>query len=214
MPEPVTPRTLEIPFIFEQVKPGNILNIGGTEGSPWKWKLCDKQPMTIVDIRKLNRKHPNLTFIHRDIRKCDANEIGLYDNIILMSTLEHISLPPFSPNHDGQKSWDKCPIEEQLKVFKHCMTFLKPDGRMIFTVPCGIPSNNPVTKIHYNRRMLAAIKDGHRVLVERYYFRPKFTWESCSELPLGSWFKPREEKRMQEVNGITRALVLMVLTNR
>jgi hypothetical protein len=214
MPKPRSPRSLEIPFIFEQVKPGNILNIGGKEGGAWKWKLCDKQPMTIVDIRRLDKKHRNLTFYHKDIRKCSKDNIGLYDNIILMSTLEHISLPPFSPNHDNMKSWDKCPREEQLKVFQHCMTLLKPNGRMIFTVPCGIPTAHPVTKLHYNKEMLDGIKKGYKVLVERYYKRPQTEWAKCDQLPGPSFFNHQEEKRMQEVNAITRGLVLITLTNK
>ena len=176
--------------------------------------MCDAQPMTIVDVTKVKRTHPNLKSIQADIRAVEVKDIGLFENIILMSTLEHISTPFHSP---GKKpSWKEDPISEQLEVFRACMRFLAPGGHMIFTVPCGVPLDHTTdkcfSKIHYDNRMLSAIKEGFEVVDEVYYKRPDIEWIKCDELPNDGFFNLLEEVDMQVNNHGTRGLVLMVLS--
>ncbi len=202
------PREIELPFVLRNVKPGTILNIGGAGGT-WKWKLAKSHKMTIVDITPIvGRIKQPVTYIKQDIRNFSSRE--KYDNIILMSTIEHISLPHFSKNKKG--TWDKSPWDEQLKTWKHCMTFLKPDGHMLFTVPCGIPSSKPLTKLHYNEEMLDGIKSGYKILKEKYYVRSGAEWKESQGLPT-DLFSEKEEANMQRWWLITKALALMVITH-
>lgn len=210
-----SPRTFEIPYIFEWLKPGNVLNIGGEEGGPWKWRVCNNQEMTIVDVNPVKRTHPNLTSVCADIRDVTPEQLGFFDNIILMSTLEHISTPFHSKNK--KPTWKVSPVHEQLEVFHHCMSFLKPGGHMIFTVPCGIPIDHtktahPFSKVHYNKKMIDALKVGYKVVDEHYYKRPGTEWIKCSEFPDSSLFKQEEEDHMQCHNSGTRLINLMVLS--
>jgi len=203
------PRVVELPFVINNIKPGTILNIGGS-GGEWKWDLAKKHKMTIVDTAPLHgeMKHP-VTYVLKDIRRFDNGE--RYDNIILMSTIEHISLPWFYK--DKKPTWKISPWDEQLKTWHHCMSLLKPDGHMLFTVPCGIPSKTPHTKLHYDEKMLNEIKSGYKVLQEKYYIRPEGTdWLVAPHLP-DDLFSHKEEMRMQGGWLITRALALMVITH-
>lgn len=209
-----SPRSFEIPYIFQNLRPGNVLNIGGEEGGPWKWRVCENQKMTIVDITPVRRTHPNLTSVCADIRDVTVEQIGLFDNIILMSTLEHISTPFHAP--DKKPTWKVSPVDEQLEVFHQCMKFLKPGGHMIFTVPLGIPIDHTKTsacfsKVHYNKKMLEDIKKDYKVLHEIYKLRPESPWVTYEQLD-ESVFRPEEEDNMQINNAGTRGIVMMVLS--
>jgi SAM-dependent methyltransferase len=222
-----SPRFFEIPYIFEKLKPGNVLNIGGEEGGPWKWRVCENHQMTIVDVTPMSRTHPNLTSICADIRDVKVEDIGLFDNVLLMSTIEHISMPAHSP---GKKaSWEKSPREEQLEVFHQCMKFLKPGGHMIFTVDGGIPSEAPVFKLHYNQEMIEDVKRNYELVEETYYERPGLEWIKCDKLPgpddnvfnqplppegIGQHTREfeTEEEYFQKTNRGVRALALLTLT--
>jgi len=206
----LSPRKEEVPFILNNIKSGNILNIGGAQGE-WKGKLLDKgHQMTIVDVRKCVSNRKNCTVIQADIRDVTSESIGTFDNIILMSTIEHISLPLFSK--DNTKTWQDGPWKEQLKVFKHCTTLLKENGIIIFTVPCGTPTKAPRHKLLYNEEMIEAIKTECKIEKEYYILRRPDKWEHRSEFPIECYSSEEEAEKISDSTGrFASAVALLIL---
>ena len=158
------PRQFEIPFAYYNIKPGSILDIGQSNGRLQKELIKDKHALTVIDPNKDTVKKAGITYHINDIRKLDSKQIGTFDNILLISTIEHVGLPCYGQ----EKSWEDSPFEEQFRCLKHCSEFLKPKGRIILTMPIGSPQENPSFKLLYNLDMMERIKKEFNVIKEEY----------------------------------------------
>ena len=88
-----------------------------------------------------------------NIMDLNPEDFGLFDNVLLISTLEHIGL-----NGYGLKRIEK-PFELQLKCFKHCLNFIKNKGKLLCTIPYGVFQDGGWFFI-YDKKMLDLLLDG------------------------------------------------------
>ena len=133
------------------------------------------EPFTLIDpigtTFNNGHNHRLATCMKGDIRHHTANELGKFDNVLLVSVLEHISLPAYGQTKD----WAGSPREEQLKAFRHCMSFVKPGGRMICTMPHTTKEEekDPKFSLRYNRSMLDDLYDGFKLIDEKLFILTK-----------------------------------------
>jgi len=177
------PRAFEIPFAVNNLKAGSLLDVGQT--SPPVLRLLSKsRSVTVVDVQRI-KKISGIKYVIEDIRKA---ELGHYNNIWLISTLEHIGLVAY-----GQKSPADDPANEQFKVLKRLMSHLKPGGRLILTVPCGTPEPSPKFALYYTIEMINRIKDNFNVTKEHYITSNKgglHKWFRCEKNKLRPYREP------------------------
>jgi hypothetical protein len=203
------PRSVEIPFMFDNFKEGNVLNIGGAMGSWRDAVLNRKHSMTIIDSRKIKFDNPSVELIQGDIRDLTLKQVGRYDNIILLSTIEHIGLPLFP----GRVARD--PRKTQLETFQRCMKFLRPYGHMIVTFPCGQPVDKPKHKMLYSKDMVEDLKKDNIVLKEKYAVctNPKNnTWITHGKYPDKTTFATDYEKLSNSTSVVSRVICMMVMS--
>jgi len=165
------PRSFEVPYVLNNLLDGSTIEIGGNQ-SLFKWALIRKgNPFTMIDPMGTNfnnnHNHRLATCLKGDIRKFSPKDLGTFENVLLVSVLEHISLPAYGQ----QKDWQGSPREEQLKAFRHCMKFVKPGGRMIATMPHSTKpeEKDPKFSLRYNRSMLNDLYKGFNLVDEKLF---------------------------------------------
>jgi len=164
------PRRLEIPFAYYNLKEGNVLDIGQSNSRLQKELIKEGRKITVIDPDKEVTERSNIEYHIGDIRKLTTKDTGLFDNVLLISTIEHIGLPCYGQ----EKSWEDSPFEEQFRCLKHCFNFLKAKGRLILTMPIGEPVDEPNFQLLYTPKMLDQIKKEFKVIKEEYItFDPK-----------------------------------------
>ena len=116
-------RLVEYGWVYNNLpKSGTILDIGAS-GSWFAHSLASLgYSANAVDWKKTKSTHPNLHCIQNDIAK--LREPILYDAITCISALEHIALR-----------------ENYVHIIQNLQKYLKPDGILLVTVPCGVPKN-------------------------------------------------------------------------
>lgn len=203
-------RTVEVPWFLNKEFGESILDIGSAE-SCYVNEILAKNPKTLVlsDIRsfKTHESDPRVKCHIGDIRKTSHNKLGTFDTVLCISTLEHIALTAY----DQKQDWKDSPISEQTNVLKHMMTFLKPDGKLILTVPYGKYEHGGWV-IVYDSDAISKIRSIAEILEETYFTlidRDNDKWIKCSqnECPL---------KGMDHYNGNMRAtsVACLVLKNK
>ena len=165
------PRQFEVPYVLNNLIDGKTIEIGGNT-SLFKWVLIRRGlPFTLIDPMDPsfnNRNNHRLaTCIQGDIRKFSPEQLGVFPNVLLVSVLEHISLPAYGQ----KKDWKGTPRIEQKKAFEHCLKFVAPGGRIIVTLP---HSNKPEEKdpkfcLRYNNEMLRDLQKGHRLIDQKFF---------------------------------------------
>lgn len=169
-------RVVEYMFIMQQLVSRNllksrILDVGsahtvlpGILGSLGGSVVC-------LDAQSWNVNLPNVSVVKADVLRL-TDQLGVFDVITCVSTLEHIGLGRWrdSEDIDGDK--------KAMKIFEH---LLKPNGIVLVTVPCG--KARVVYPLHrvYNRSRLKQVF-GNFVELESAFFllRPKLgALESC-----------------------------------
>ena len=161
------PRQFEVPYVINNLVDGPAIEIGGND-SLFKWVFARRGwPFTLIDPMGVGLKHKLATCIRGDIRKHTPKKLGTFPNVLLVSVLEHISLPAYNQ----KKDWQGSPRAEQLKAFKHCMKFVKPGGRIIVTLPhSNAPAEqDPKFSLRYNNNMLADLYREGRLLDQSFF---------------------------------------------
>jgi hypothetical protein len=178
------PRAFEIPFAVNNLKPGPLLDIGQTSTVILR-ALSVSRNITVVDIAKPTQKVPGVNYIIEDVRKAT---LKTYNNIWLISTLEHVGLIAY-----GQKNPADDPADEQFQILRKLTAHLKPDGRLILTVPCGTPEPSPKFALYYTEAMIDRIKEAFNVTKECYITSNKgglHKWFECKRNELRSYMEP------------------------
>lgn len=181
------PRSFEVPYVVNSLVPGNTIEIGGNQ-SLFKWVLIRRDnKFTLIDPMgtTFNNKqnHRLATCIKGDIREYTPKDLGKFSNVLLVSVLEHISLPAYGQ----KKDWKDSPRKEQLRAFRHCMKFVKSDGIMICTLPHSTKpeEKDPKFSLRYNRSMLNDLYDGFELVDESFFIlsRPSYVdrWKQVPE---------------------------------
>jgi SAM-dependent methyltransferase len=177
-------RTVEVPWFLDKVKAGNILDIGCAE-SCYTHELIRKEGTTALvlnDIRNFSAHEDNkiVSCVVGDSRKLSCEELqGPFDNVLCISTLEHIALEAY----DQKKDYTNHPYTAQLEALDHMMGFLKEDGQLVLTVPYGAYEHGGWV-IVYNKETIDKIKSKYKVVEETYFTltdREKDIWENVPE---------------------------------
>ena len=87
------------------------------------------RPIEIFDIRKLDSKVENISFIRADLMSDNFNYIDYCDSISCLHALEHFGLGRYGDDIDPNG---------HLKGFQKITQMLKKDGMFYFSVPMGI----------------------------------------------------------------------------
>ncbi len=125
-------RSVEIPFLLASQVKFPALDVGCHESSYLREFSDALTPLDGIDIRPQTRGGLN-TFYQDDIRTWEAP--FLYATVVALSTIEHIGL-----TCEGYGTTADDP-EGDRKAIEGCMRALRPDGRLLLTVPYG-PSEN------------------------------------------------------------------------
>lgn len=177
-------RTVEVPWLLDHVKPGSALDVGSAE-SCYVNQLLDKgvSQLALNDVRKFSthEQDSRVKCVVGDIRTYEPQEIGMFDNVLCISTLEHIALHAYDQRREV--STKDSAFYPQKEAFNHMMKFLKPDGQMLLTIPYGKYEDSGWV-IVYDHGMIGELIEPYEVIEETYYTltnRDLDLWVKCPE---------------------------------
>ena len=161
---PVIDRQYEYAYTVEKFREHDIRNKDvldvGSSGSVLPTILAALgNHVVCIDVREWPAIWPNLQFI-----KCDLADSGFafesFDVITCVSTIEHIGLGTYGDKED---------VDGDIKGVAMLRKYLKPDGRMILTVPFGKSAIiYPLHRIYDNSRF-SRLTLGFRILDKKFF---------------------------------------------
>ncbi len=164
---PVTDRSYEYAFTVEKfceynIKNQKILDVGSS-GSVLPGILTALGNQVVcLDVREWPIQLPHLTVLKRDIINLNNENIGEFDVITCISTLEHFGLGRYGDKED---------VEGDFKGMFELKKFLKSGGLMVLTLVFGKPTVVfPAHRVYNNSRLMRLI-EGFKLL-DRRFFRP------------------------------------------
>jgi len=183
------PRSFEVPYVLNNIEDGSILEIGANK-SLLKWAILRRgEKYTLIDPLGTEFKGAeeldHISQLTGDIRKQKSRRLGKFDNVILMSTLEHIGLPGYRQKENWKKWGSK--RKAQLWTFRHCMSFVKDNGIMICTLPYkrhNSTINNNL--IRYSRQMVDDLQKGFTLVDEKIFAQ--------TDKRLDRWMEVKDEE--------------------
>jgi len=162
-------RAVEYPWVWENLtSSGRILDVGCGESG-----VCDElaklgcYEVYGIDIRDVKPK--GWIFIKADIRRTNF-PCGFFDQIVCISTLEHIGMKAYGNNWIDEINGDRMALLEMNRV-------LKVGGSMLITVPYGSKGDYWVR--FYNRHTLKGLLEGFNWKAE-YVKYVNGEWKPCS----------------------------------
>jgi len=169
-----SPRIIEYPFIFENVSKlsqGKVLDVG-CFGSFLVTELAALGfEMYGIDFRLYKVKYPDVTLVRGNICKVPYRD-ACFDAVIAVSTVEHIGIKePYGDLYD--------PKGDQ-KAMKEMIRILKPDGRLLVTVPYGIRTQKWYRS--YKDASLRELISGLRVNIIKYFAIKDGYWIPVSKI--------------------------------
>jgi predicted SAM-dependent methyltransferase len=205
-------RTVEVPWFLSKLKAGNVLDIGSAESCYVNEVLeLGATKLTLNDVRDFNTHQDNskVNCVIGDIRTKDPAELGKYDNVLCISTLEHIALTAYDQGREVPEDWSA--FYPQKDAFRHMMKFVKRGGQMIVTIPYGKYEDSGWV-IVYDKGMIDELKEGFKIVEETYFTltdRENDTWRKVKEAQCPA-------KGMDSWGGQMRAnsVVCLVLKNK
>lgn len=173
-------RCIEYAFVIENIKDldrkSKVLDVG-----------CARSPLTTIvsslgfkevtgiDLNKSPVKYKDVQFLCDDICTAKLPE-AFYDVIIFCSTIEHIGLA-------GRYGSSEIP-EGDIRALRVAKDLLKKTGKLILTIPYGIPRTIRSYHRVYNRDsvfMKYVLKEFDIIKQEYYKNNSENIWEICSE---------------------------------
>jgi 2-polyprenyl-3-methyl-5-hydroxy-6-metoxy-1,4-benzoquinol methylase len=167
----VNERIAEVPFVYRTLgtlAPGaRILDVGATESSVALSLATLGYDVTAVDPRPYPLNHPRLTCFQGPIE--DFSTDGLFDAVILLSSIEHFGLGAYDLPADESAD---------IKAMALIHELVRPGGRLVLTTPFGVA---PTTELErtYTPERLAVLLDGWDVEQLSYLTRvspTEWTW--------------------------------------
>jgi len=175
--EQITGRTIEIPYLFANLKEGNILDVGSEASVYIEELLRTGREVARVDVRPITKFGiGDERIIEKDIRKIKE---GAYDNILFIGSLEHMSLR--CDPYETKKDWKVSPLDEQLKILLHCHSnLLKKDGRIILTLPYGKYTEGGWYLV-YDKKAVKKIEKSFKIINKKYFTVRAGVYMECRE---------------------------------
>ena len=113
-----------------------------------------------LDIAVYPFQHPNINFVKADVCKTDFPG-DFFDIVIAVSSIEHVGL-----GHYG----DPMIRDGDAKALAEIRRILKPDGKLILTLPYGTPVVTEFLR-NYDRVTLTALIRNFEILDSKYFIK-------------------------------------------
>lgn len=143
---------------------GSLLDIGPAPGDPKPLRIAAGRGWTVtaVGLQEPYRRLPEqFTFIQGDFNEVDL-PLNSFDYILNISTVEHFGLA-------GRYGIEEMDEDADLRGMAKARTLLKPNGRMLLTIPMGQDRVYVPRHRVYGAERLPLLLDGWQVLEGRYY---------------------------------------------
>jgi len=178
-------REAEIPWLLSKLKEGSVLDVGSLESLYIKELLERGHKVVRNDTRTFSCPFGTRVVVG-DILKLKSEALGKFDNVLLISTLEHVGLKAYK-NRASKK-----PFQRQIKTLRYCLQFLKKEAKLLCTLPYGKFENSGWYFI-YDNRMVESLVKGLNLKSKMYFSldKKKQTYKECQreEVPLVGWNK-------------------------
>lgn len=193
----VNERIVELPFVYSNLAADGyghqVLEFGCSQSLLAIRLASMGYTVTGVDLRAYPFVHPNFTFYQGNIIDFEASET--FDYIASVSVIEHIGLGAYLE----EKSEDDLAL-----IVAKLYSLLSPTGKLIMTVPVGIPHVNQFFR-SFARAELTQLFSSAGFVQEtaRYYCRtePK-VWIPCEAETIDSVSNLRRANVVTGVNGV------------
>jgi SAM-dependent methyltransferase len=131
-PELCDERAIEIPWTLARYRgEPDVLDVGYAHATPfWLSALAAAVPAEIVGVDLVAADVPSFRGVVADVRKLPF-ETDSFDVAFCVSTLEHVG-------GDRRRSYRA----GALKALRELRRVLRPDGRLLLTVPCGMAESH------------------------------------------------------------------------
>lgn len=150
-----------------------ILDIGCVQAPITPAAIALGHEVIGVDTDRLNYSLLNLTFIQADFMEANLSDVQ-FDIVVLCSVVEHIGLA----GRYGQRDI----LDGDLYAMGKAASLLKPEGRLILTIPVGRDLVfRPWHRI-YGEERLPQLLRGFTVEQEQYYRKPvQASWSETTK---------------------------------
>jgi SAM-dependent methyltransferase len=171
-----------------------VLDIGCAQAPITPAAIMLGHEVTGIDIDILSYSLPGLTFIGVDFMEADLGD-KRFDIVVLSSVVEHIGLV----GRYGQRDIP----DGDLGAMRKVLSVLKPDGRLILTIPIGRDLIFQPWHRIYGEERLPQLLRGFLIEREQYYWKPLHdTWRITA----------KADALQVDQKGLCYALGQMVLT--
>lgn len=168
-------KAMEVGWMLRTLKPGRVLDVGSQEATYIKKLLDENYELCRVDTRKIEPEGSEQC-IQGDIMNLDRGFFHRFDNVVLLSTLEHIGLEIY-----GNKAMEK-PKEYQRHVLQYCLNYLGYKGRLLCSLPYGSFENQGWQYIYDKGMVEELVKELNLVNIQYFTYdeeMKKYRW--CGE---------------------------------
>jgi SAM-dependent methyltransferase len=129
-------RVIEIPWVLARLATGRVLEVGYAFAEPaYVAALIEAAPAELVGVDLAEADVPGLQTVRADVRELPLPDAD-FDQILLVSTLEHIGAD--NERYGLHAEPDQSGMEAALRELRRV---LRPDGRLLVTVPLGEPED-------------------------------------------------------------------------
>ncbi len=170
-------RLMEIPYVFGAIRDLNvgasIIDIGSVESVlPLSFAMRGYQS-TALDPRGYSYTHPGLTSVAKSVADWSGPDQPV-DAITCVSAIEHFGIGAY-----GLADSDERLDLDAMARFK---TWLRPDGRLVLTVPFGVADVDDEQRV-YNTEGISELMGGFEVVDSEIYRRvDAVTWERLGDI--------------------------------
>jgi SAM-dependent methyltransferase len=128
-------RVIEIPWVLSRLRRGRVLEVGYAYAEPsYLAALLEAAPGELVGVDLAESDVPGMETVRADIRSLPFHD-GSFDQILLVSTIEHVGADNSVYDIDDKGSGGR---EQALRELRRV---LSPGGTLLVTVPLGEPGD-------------------------------------------------------------------------
>jgi O-antigen chain-terminating methyltransferase len=171
----VTERIVEYPFACESLKDvpkdAKILDVGCTPSTLPLELAAFGYKVWGIDLLEYPSTHPNFKFVMEKIEKSPFPD-EFFDVVLCISTLEHIGLYGFL-YPATEISADKKAVREMARV-------VKTGGKVVVTVPYGVPYTAANYRVYDSKRLKEVIGDLQIEIFKTFMYTDE-KWLPCTE---------------------------------
>jgi len=157
--------------------PGQLLDFGASSGNLSIVAAQRGFQVLALDLgsETFPWKHPQVEFLRGDLLECEL-PAGRFDVILNCSAVEHVGLK-------GRYGVSAEETDGDLEAMKRFRMLLKPDGKMVMTIPSGKDAAIAPWHRVYGEKRLSKLLEGYEVVEEEFWAkRADNRWYPCDRL--------------------------------